>query len=344
MKVENQLEVKELCVQFRNRKGTVSILDKIDFSVKRGETLCIVGESGCGKSLTSLAIMGLLPKNGEVSSGEVLLEGEDLVHKNMKEMSRIRGNEMSMIFQEPMTSLNPVHTIGRQVAESVRIHQNAGKKESIERAIEMLQLVGIPSPEKRIDDYPHQLSGGMRQRVMIAIALACNPKLLIADEPTTALDVTIQAQILELMNSLKAKLNMSIMMITHDLGVVSEMADKVLVMYAGKVVEYSTAKDLFDNPMHPYTRGLIEAIPKMGVEQESLAVIKGTVPSPGNMPVGCRFADRCPFAKSMCHEESPELIGESDHQVSCWMFTDRWPEEEGNGYVSGEEPREAARS
>ncbi|WP_404456445.1 ABC transporter ATP-binding protein [Virgibacillus necropolis] len=348
MKVsKNQLEVKELCVSFRNRKGTVSILDKVDFSIEKGETLCIVGESGCGKSLTSLAIMGLLPKNGEVSTGEVLFEEENLVNKSMKEMSRIRGNDMSMIFQEPMTSLNPVHTIGKQVAETVRIHEKAGKKQSVDRAIEMLKLVGIPSPETRIHDYPHQLSGGMRQRVMIAMALACNPKLLIADEPTTALDVTIQAQILELMNDLKSKLNMSIMMITHDLGVVSEMADKVLVMYAGKVVEYSNVKDLFENPKHPYTRGLIEAIPKLDEEKENLSIIKGTVPSPENMPVGCRFADRCPFASEICREESPELSGESNHQVGCWMYTDRWSEKEENGNVSRKEGAatgEAARS
>ncbi|HET7627041.1 MAG TPA: ABC transporter ATP-binding protein [Bacillales bacterium] len=332
---ENQLEVKALNVRFRDRKRSVSILQDVSFSVKKGETLCIVGESGCGKSITSLAVMGLLPKNGEVASGEILFEGENLVGKRMKEMSRIRGNDISIIFQEPMTSLNPVHTVGRQIAEVVQLHQKKGKREAMRQAIEMLKLVGIPSPEKRVRDYPHQLSGGMRQRVMIAMALACNPKLLIADEPTTALDVTIQAQILELMNDLKDRLGMSIIMITHDLGVVSEMADRVLVMYAGKVVEYSEVDKLFDYPRHPYTQGLIEAIPKLDEEQEALAIIEGTVPTPENMPAGCRFATRCPFAKNICHSEAPGLYGESDHLVSCWMYTERW-EKEGNENDRGE--------
>ncbi|HEX7065568.1 MAG TPA: ABC transporter ATP-binding protein [Bacillales bacterium] len=333
---ENQLEVKDLSVGFRNRKGFVPVLDKVGFSVKKGETLCIVGESGCGKSLTSLSIMGLLPKNGEVTSGTINFEKENLVTKNMREMSRIRGKDISMIFQEPMTSLNPVHTIGKQVAEVVRIHKKVSKQEAMDKAIEMLKLVGIPAAENRVKDYPHQLSGGMRQRVMIAMALACNPKLLIADEPTTALDVTIQAQILELMNELKAKLEMSIVMITHDLGVVSEIADRVLVMYAGKVVEYSHAKELFRNPKHPYTRGLIEAIPKLEEEKEELPIIKGTVPSPGNMPNGCRFASRCPFAKDICRTESPGMYGGKDHEVSCWMYTDRW-EKEGEEHAARDE-------
>ncbi|WP_077328875.1 ABC transporter ATP-binding protein [Virgibacillus siamensis] len=323
-----QLEVKDLSAGFRNGKKFVPILDNVGFTVKKGETLCIVGESGCGKSLTSLSIMGLLPKNGEITAGEVLFENENLVHKNMKEMSKIRGNNISMIFQEPMTSLNPVHTVGKQVAEAMRIHQKIDKKDSLERAVKMFKLVGIPSPEKRVYDYPHQLSGGMRQRVMIAMALSCNPKLLIADEPTTALDVTIQAQILELMNELKKEMQMSIMMITHDLGVVSEMADNVLVMYAGKVVEKSTADELFKNPKHPYTQGLIKAIPNLKEEQEELPIIKGTVPNPDELQTGCRFADRCPFAKGHCFDESPVLIGDLNHQVSCWMYTDKWGETE----------------
>ncbi|WP_174614589.1 ABC transporter ATP-binding protein [Virgibacillus ihumii] len=328
---EIQLEVKNLSAGFRNKKKFVPILDKVSFSVKKGETLCIVGESGCGKSLTSLSVMGLLPKNGEITEGEVLLENENLVHKNMKEMSKIRGNNLSMIFQEPMTSLNPVHTVGKQVAEAMRIHQKVDKKEALERAVKMFKLVGIPSPEKRVDDYPHQLSGGMRQRVMIAMALACNPKLLIADEPTTALDVTIQAQILDLMNELKNEMQMAIMMITHDLGVVSEMADNVLVMYAGKVVEKSPAEELFINPKHPYTQGLIKAIPNLEEEQEELPIIQGTVPNPDELLNGCRFADRCPFARGLCHDESPALTGDDDHQVSCWMYTEKWAETEEDG-------------
>ncbi|HET7658607.1 MAG TPA: ABC transporter ATP-binding protein [Bacillales bacterium] len=326
---ENQLEVEDLSVSFHNRKDSVSILERVGFSVQKGETLCIVGESGCGKSITSLAIMGLLPKNGEITSGKILFDGDNLADKSMKEMSTIRGNDISIIFQEPMTSLNPVHTVGRQVAEVVDIHQKVGKRQAMKKAIEMFQLVGIPSPEKRVHDYPHQLSGGMRQRVMIAMALACNPKLLIADEPTTALDVTIQAQILDLMNDLKSRLAMSIIMITHDLGVVSEMADRVLVMYAGKVVESSAVEELFRNPQHPYTKGLIEAIPKLEEEKEELSIIKGTVPTPEEMPSGCRFATRCPFAREICRQESPELDGDQDHLVSCWMYTDKWDEREG---------------
>lgn len=331
MKVaNNQLEVNDLCVGFFNKKGSVQILDRVNFSVGKGETLGIVGESGCGKSLTSLSIMGLLPKTGKITSGDIQFEDENLVGKNMKQMSRIRGNDISMIFQEPMTSLNPVHKIGRQIAEVVNTHQKVSRKQAMDRAVEMLKLVGIPSPDKRIDDYPHELSGGMRQRVMIAMALACNPKLLIADEPTTALDVTIQAQILELMNELKEKMNMSIMLITHDLGVVSEMADKVLVMYAGKVVESSGVRELFRNPKHPYTQGLIEAIPDLDEEKEELSIIKGAVPSPENMPSGCRFQSRCPFAAEICRTKSPELAGNPDHKVSCWMYTDKWEEKEGD--------------
>lgn len=328
----NQLEVRNLHVGFQNKKSFVTILNGVDFTVKKGETLCIVGESGCGKSLTSLSIMGLLPKSGEVREGEILFNGEDLTKKTQKEMSHIRGNDISMIFQEPMTSLNPVHKIGRQVAESVRLHQKLNKKEAEQRAVEMLRLVGIPSPEKRIHNYPHELSGGMRQRVMIAMALSCNPKLLIADEPTTALDVTIQAQILDLMEKLKAEMDMSIVMITHDLGVVSEIADKVIVMYAGKIVEYSSMRELFDNPLHPYTTGLMESIPKLSENQEELPVIKGSVPDPAEMPIGCRFATRCPFARQGCFYEVPESVEkEGGHFVSCWRYSERWEEmKEGN--------------
>lgn len=334
MSSKDQLAVKNLHVGFQYKKSFTKIIDGINFSVKKGETLCIVGESGCGKSLTSLSIMGLLPKTGKISEGEILFDGQDLTGLNEKQMSKIRGNEISMIFQEPMTSLNPVHKIGRQISESIVLHQKLSKKQAEEKAIDMLTLVGIPSPEKRIHQYPHELSGGMRQRVMIAMALSCNPKLLIADEPTTALDVTIQAQILELMNKLKTELDMSIIMITHDLGVVSEIADKVLVMYAGKVVEYSDVKTLFANPQHPYTQGLIESIPKLNEEQDELPVIKGSVPSPDEMPKGCRFSTRCPYATNSCFVEVPPMIsGEADHQVHCWKYTDRWEAMEKEGLI-----------
>ena len=329
MRKAAQIEVKNLHVGFQNRKSFTTILDGVNFSVEKGETLCIVGESGCGKSLTSLSIMGLLPKTGKVKKGEIVFDGQDLTTLNEKQMSKIRGNEISMIFQEPMTSLNPVHKIGKQISESIKLHQKLNKKQAEEKAIEMLKLVGIPSPEKRIHQYPHELSGGMRQRVMIAMALSCNPKLLIADEPTTALDVTIQAQILELMNKLKSELDMSIIMITHDLGVVSEVADKVLVMYAGKVVEYSDVKSLFTNPQHPYTQGLIESIPKLEEDQEELPVIKGYVPAPDEMPTGCRFSTRCPHAKGYCSTESPPfIVGKETHQVHCWMYSERWEKDE----------------
>lgn len=332
------LIVKNLSVGFTEKKKTIQILDKVSFSVKEGETVCIVGESGCGKSLTSLSIMGLLPKKGKILNGKILLNNENLVDKSMKEMSRIRGNEISMIFQEPMTSLNPVHRIGKQIAEAVIVHSHVSKKDAMKRALEMLKLVGIPSPERRLYEYPHQLSGGMRQRVMIAMALACNPKILIADEPTTALDVTIQAQILNLMNELKEKMRMSIIFITHDLGVVSEMADKVIVMYAGKVVEKGSVQELFNNPKHPYTQGLIASIPKMDEEQNELPIIKGTVPSPGKMPKGCRFATRCPYARKMCLDDTPPSLVENGHEVSCWMYTDHW----GKGDENIEHGRETA--
>ncbi|WP_456276624.1 ABC transporter ATP-binding protein [Bacillus sp. AK128] len=331
------LEVNDLKVSFASKKKKTNIVAGLSFSVEKGQTLCIVGESGCGKSMTSLSVMGLLPKTGEIE-GEILLKGENLAGKSMKQMSKIRGNQISMIFQEPMTSLNPVQTVGKQIAETIIIHQKLSKVEARQKAIEMLRLVGIPSPEKRIDAYPHELSGGMRQRVMIAIALSCNPELLIADEPTTALDVTIQAQILELMKNLQQELEMGIIMITHDLAVVSEMADKVLVMYAGKAVEYGTRRAIFKNPLHPYTDGLMKCIPSMDDENEikELYVIKGSVPSPDAMPVGCRFADRCPFAQGLCVESNPPLVAvDQDHSVSCWKYTDKWiKEKEGELYES----------
>ncbi|WP_223593991.1 ABC transporter ATP-binding protein [Neobacillus bataviensis] len=327
------LEVKDLRVSFVGKKKTTNIVAGLSFQVEKGKTLCIVGESGCGKSMTSLSVMGLLPKTGEIE-GEILLKGDDLTNKSMKQMSKIRGNQISMIFQEPMTSLNPVQTVGKQIAETIILHQNLNKKEAREKAIDMLRLVGIPSPEKRIDAYPHELSGGMRQRVMIAIALSCNPELLIADEPTTALDVTIQAQILDLMKKLQKDLDMGIIMITHDLAVVSEMADTVLVMYAGKAVEYGTRDAVFNNPSHPYTQGLMKCIPDVDSEEEveELFVIKGSVPSPDAMPAGCRFFDRCPHAKEICKMNAPGITSiDGQHSVSCWKYTDKW---EGEGHES----------
>jgi oligopeptide/dipeptide ABC transporter ATP-binding protein len=341
------LEVKNLRVCFETKKKQTCIVDDLNFNVEKGKTLCVVGESGCGKSMTSLSIMGLLPKTGKIKEGQVLFKDDNLAVKTMKQMSKVRGNQISMIFQEPMTSLNPVHTVGRQIAESIIHHQRLNKKEAKRKAIEMLELVGIPSPEQRINAYPHELSGGMRQRVMIAIALSCNPQLLIADEPTTALDVTIQAQILDLMKKLQQEREMGIIMITHDLAVVAEMADDVLVMYAGKAVEYASREALFSTPLHPYTQGLLQCIPDVDEEdKEELYVIKGTVPSPDNMPKGCRFVDRCPFAQEMCKHEVPPLVRyNTDQSVSCWKYTDQWDEKrEGEVFGAGNKEVAAAKS
>ncbi|WP_198530566.1 ABC transporter ATP-binding protein [Bacillus sp. LL01] len=305
----------------------VKAVDGVTFDVPKGKTLGIVGESGSGKSITSLSILRLIQNPGKVVGGEILFKGEDLLSKTEAKMRKIRGNEISMIFQEPMTSLNPVYTVGQQIGESFQIHEGLGKKKAIERSIEMLKLVGIPSPEKRVHQYPYELSGGMRQRVMIAMALACNPELLIADEPTTALDVTIQAQILELMKDLQDRLGMSIIMITHDLGVVAETCDYVAVMYCGKVVEYASIKELFKNPRHPYTVGLLKSLPRhdIDVDGEELSVIKGSVPSPADMPKGCRFAPRCPFASDICRERLPDLEeDENGNQIRCWIYSDEW--------------------
>jgi oligopeptide/dipeptide ABC transporter ATP-binding protein len=328
---EALLNVKDLKVAFENKKNKTTIVDGISFHVNKGETLCVVGESGCGKSLTSLSIMGLLPKTGKVDGGQILFKDDDLSKKTQKQMSKIRGKKLSMIFQEPMTSLNPVHTVGRQIMETIMLHEKMNKKAARQRAIDMLKLVGIPSPEARIDAYPHELSGGMRQRVMIAIALSCQPELLIADEPTTALDVTIQAQILELMKKLQEELNMGIIMITHDLAVVSEVADEVLVMYAGKAVEQASRDQLFEKPLHPYTQGLLNCIPTINNEEEKeeLFVIKGTVPTADNMPVGCRFADRCPIAQEVCFASQPPTVNIDDHRVACWSYTEQWNHQEG---------------
>ncbi|MEC9488170.1 MAG: ABC transporter ATP-binding protein, partial [Halanaerobium sp.] len=291
------IEVRGLQTYFYTEDGVVKAVDGVDFEIYKGETLGVVGESGCGKSVTSLSIMRLIPNPpGKIVGGDILFEGDSLLKKSESEMRKIRGNDISMIFQEPMTSLNPVYTVGDQIAEAIILHQKVSKKEAIERAVEMLRKVGIPLPEQRVNEYPHQLSGGMRQRVMIAMALSCNPKMLIADEPTTALDVTIQAQILELMNELKNEFDASIMMITHDLGVIAEVADRVAVMYAGKIVEYSDAVSIFKNPKHPYTWGLLKSIPRLDKTTERLMNIEGVVPNPLFFPDGCKFHTRCPFA------------------------------------------------
>ncbi|MEC2074291.1 MULTISPECIES: ABC transporter ATP-binding protein [Alkalihalophilus] len=324
---ESIIQVRDLRTSFFTDQGEVKAVDGVTFDVPKGKTLGIVGESGSGKSITSLSILRLIQNPGKVVGGEMIFKGEDLLKKSEAKMRKIRGNEISMIFQEPMTSLNPVYTVGEQIGEAFRIHEGLGKKKAIERSIEMLKLVGIPSPEQRVHQYPHELSGGMRQRVMIAMALACNPELLIADEPTTALDVTIQAQILELMKDLQDRLGMSIIMITHDLGVVAETCDYVAVMYCGKVVEYASIKELFKNPRHPYTVGLLNSLPRhdIDLDGEELSVIKGSVPSPADMPKGCRFAPRCPFASDICRERLPELEeDENGNQIRCWIYSDEW--------------------
>ncbi len=320
MSKELLLQLDDLKTYFYTEDGVVKAVDGVTFEIYKGETLGVVGESGCGKSVTSLSIMRLIPNPpGKIEGGHIWFEGEDLVSKSGSEMRKIRGNDISMIFQEPMTSLNPVFTVGDQIAEAIILHQKVSKKEAIEKAIEMLRKVGIPSPEKRVYEYPHQLSGGMRQRVMIAMALSCNPKLLIADEPTTALDVTIQAQILELMKELKDEFNTAIMMITHDLGVVAEVCDRVAVMYAGKVVEYSDVKTIFGRPQHPYTWGLLKSIPKLEGNPERLMTIEGVVPNPLYLPEGCKFHPRCRFATDKCRESEPEIEDlKPGHSVRCW--------------------------
>lgn len=319
---EKILEISGLKTHFKTKKGVGKVVDGIDLTVYKGETLGIVGESGCGKSMTSLSILKLVPEPGEIVEGSIHLNGENLLDKTEKEMRRIRGNQISMIFQEPMTSLNPVITIGEQIAETIRQHQGMGHKAAKQKAVEMLRLVGIPSPEQRAKQEPFQLSGGMRQRVMIAMALACNPEVLIADEPTTALDVTVQSQILRLMKSLREQLNMGVIFITHDLGVVAETCDHVAVMYAGQVIEQSTARELFTEPKHPYTKGLLNSLPKLYEDQDELIAMKGNIPSPFVTHKGCKFADRCPIAQQVCREKEPELLTYEDgsFQVRCFMY------------------------
>ncbi|MFP4016458.1 MAG: ABC transporter ATP-binding protein [Halanaerobiales bacterium] len=322
-KKEKLLELKNLKTYFYTESGVAQAVDGVNFEIYPGETLGVVGESGCGKSVTSLSVMRLIPEPpGKIEDGEIIFKGRDLTKLSNAEMRKIRGNEISMIFQEPMTSLNPVFTIGNQISEAIMLHKDVNKKEAMAQSVEMLKKVGIPLPEQRINEYPHQLSGGMRQRVMIAMALSCNPELLIADEPTTALDVTIQAQILDLMNELKEKFHMSIMMITHDLGVIAEVCDRVAVMYAGKVVEYTDVKTLFKNPRHPYTWGLMNSIPKLDEEVERLTAIPGIVPSALDFPEGCRYNTRCPMAQERCFKEEPELVEVEDgHKARCF-YTD----------------------
>ena len=317
------LEVKDLETEFKVKRGTVKAVNGVSFEVDKGEILAVVGETGSGKSVTSLSVMGLIRDPGRVAGGEILFNGENLLKKSTKEMQAVRGDKISMIFQEPMTSLNPVYRVKDQIMETILTHTTMNKKEALKRAIEMLDLVGIPAPEQRVNDYPHQMSGGMRQRVMIAMALACDPELLIADEPTTALDVTIQAQILDLINRLREKLGMAVLLITHDLGVVAETADKVVVMYCGRVVEQATVEQLFTKPLHPYTQGLLDSIPKMDEDRERLYMIKGIVPDPIHLPKGCSFADRCDKCMEKCREHMPKLsVTEDGRKVRCFLVSD----------------------
>ncbi|MEM7264192.1 MAG: ABC transporter ATP-binding protein, partial [Planctomycetota bacterium] len=313
------LDIRGLKTVFRTEDGLIRAVDGVSYQIHAGETLCVVGESGCGKSVTAMSVLQLIPSPpGEIAGGEIWFKGQNLAEFTEEQMRSIRGNEISVIFQEPMTSLNPVFRVGDQIAEALILHQKLSKEEARTRTIEMLRKVGIPSPDQRVDDFPHQMSGGMKQRVMIAMALACDPKLLIADEPTTALDVTIQAQILQLLRELKRTENTAILMITHDLAVVAEMADHVVVMYAGKVIEQAAVDELFLRPEHPYTVGLFKSLPRVGGHQEKLDVIEGSVPNPLDFPEGCKFWPRCPHATDRCRSEEPEFreIREG-HRAAC---------------------------
>ena len=318
------LEVKQLKTYFVTEDGIVPAVDDVSFNIHKGETVAIVGESGSGKSVTSLSIMRLIEEPGKIVGGEINFEGINLITVRKTKMREIRGNRIAMVFQEPLTSLNPVFTVENQLAETIKLHQKKSKKEAREIGIEMLRKVGIARPDKVYDQYPHALSGGMRQRVMIAMALSCSPKLLIADEPTTALDVTIQAQILRLMRDLIKELDTSILLITHDLGVVAEMADTVVVMYGGQVVEKADVFTLFKEPKHPYTKGLMDSSPKIHEWNEELVSIPGTVPSPFEFPIGCKFADRCPHVMNKCKEEIPSLIEiRKGQEVRCWLHSEK---------------------
>ena len=318
---EPLLEVRNLKVEFRTRKQALTAIHDVSFDVFPATTLGIVGESGCGKSVTATSLLRLLPREtSRVCPGSVVrLHGKDLLEMSDREFRQIRGNKISMIFQDPMTALNPVYTIGDQLIEMLTAHRHMKRSEAFERGVEMLEKMGIPSPRQRMKEYPHQLSGGMRQRVMIAMALSCDPELLIADEPTTALDVTIQAQILDLMGKLKEQFHTAIMLITHDMGVIAEMADEVMVMYAGEVVEYAPVTELFDHPRHPYTQGLLRSIPRLDQDAQELYTIEGTVPGLNEMPEGCRFAGRCPYATEHCRASAPPLREAAPGiKVRCW--------------------------
>ena len=318
------LEIKDLCVEFQTVEGTVQAVDHLSYQLSKGEKLGIVGESGSGKSVSSLGMMQLIPNPpGRITGGEILYKGKDLVKASEREMQKIRGNEISMIFQEPMTSLNPIIKCGKQIAESLLLHRGMKKKEAMEEAIRMMKAVGIANPEVRAHEYPHQMSGGMRQRVMIAMALACQPQILIADEPTTALDVTIQAQILDLIRELNEEMGTSVVFITHDLGVVSELCDTVIVMYTGHIVEQAPVKELFETPKHPYTVGLLNAIPRITKERDPLETIDGMVPNPTERFEGCSFAPRCPHATERCKKANAPMTKLTDDRlVRCWMYVD----------------------
>ncbi|MCM3629253.1 ABC transporter ATP-binding protein [Paenibacillus glycanilyticus] len=320
---EKLLEIENLTAGFLTMSGTVKATEQVSISIDKGQTVCLVGESGSGKSVTSLAIMRLIDySGGAILDGSIKFRGEDLTKRSQAEMIQTRGNKIAMIFQDPMSSLNPVFTVGDQIAESIMLHRKKGKKEARKMAVDMLRLVGIPAPEIRAKQYPHELSGGMCQRVVIAIALACEPDLLIADEPTTALDVTVQAQILDLLRSLQKELGMSILMITHDMGVAAEMADRIAVMYAGIIVEEGSASDIFARPSHPYTEGLLKSVPGLeGARGEELFTIKGNIPGLSQLPEGCRFHPRCPHAKEICREKAPPAFTvKGDHHAACWMY------------------------
>lgn len=316
------LNVKNLSVTFLTESGAVRAVEDVSFSVNRGETVCIVGESGSGKSVTSLSVMRLHQKDSaEVSSEGIYLNGRDITGLSDDEMCKIRGKDISMVFQEPMTSLNPVFTCGEQLSSVIMMHQHIDKDEAMKKSVDILRTVGIPMPERRVREYPHQMSGGMCQRVMIAIAISCNPQILIADEPTTALDATIQAQVLELMKSLKETMGMSVLLITHDLGVVAEMAERVIVMYCGRIQEEASVFDLFDNPLHPYTQGLLKSIPSINETKKRLHTIEGTVPDYTNMPEGCRFHPRCKNAMDICRSKEPDLaVLDCGRRVRCWLY------------------------
>ena len=326
------LTVDDVRVEFNTRRGRAMVLNGVSFEARAGETLCIVGESGCGKSMTALTVLGLVPQPpGRVSGGRVLFGDEDLLRASPERLRAVRGNRISMIFQEPMTSLNPVFTVGEQIAESLRLHAGLGRRAAHARAVEMLRQVGIPAPERRVDEYPHQLSGGMRQRVMIAMALACRPDILIADEPTTALDVTVQAQIFDLLRELQAERGTAIVLITHDMGAVAEMADRVIVMYAGRVIEQGTTGEVLGSPQHPYTQGLIACLPELGSsqhgERRELAEIAGVVPSLWELGSGCAFRERCPSAHARCAQDVPPMFdaplpGQPGHAAACWLLAE----------------------